>query len=580
MRQLIVAILGHVDHGKTTLLDRIRRTNVTTKESGLITQHIGASEVPVDTIKRFCGSLMKKFKVKAKIPGLLFIDTPGHQAFTTLRKRGGSVADMAVLVVDINEGFKPQTDESLEILKTRKTPFVVAATKIDRARGWVTKENACFTESWKAQSQQTKDEVNERFYNLVGQLGSRGFDAARFDKVKHFRKNIAIIPCSGVTGEGIPELLVMLTGLAQQFLKKELELSDKCRGVVLEVKKVRGLGKTIDVILYDGVARKSNYLVVGGKRPIVTKIRSLLKPRPLKEIRVEKQFDSVDEVKAAAGIKIAASGMDKVVAGQEITVVDSEEQAKQEALKMKKEYEEFEVTGKEGIVLKADTIGALEALMTLFKNKVPIKRASIGNITKKDVTEVEEESDYQKLVVGFNNKVKEDAKEFAKDHGVAILTSDIVYKIVEDYEEWKENKKQKLVEEQLANLTRPAKLKILPNCTFRISKPAVVGVRVMSGLLNKGYLMNEKGERVGKLQQIQSQGVVVKKAKVNEEVAVSIEGPTVGRQINEEDVLYTDLSPKEYKLLIKVKKLIGDTEKRALEEIRDVKQKKDPSWGL
>ncbi|MHA1289147.1 MAG: translation initiation factor IF-2, partial [Candidatus Thorarchaeota archaeon] len=464
--------------------------------------------------------------------------------------------------------------------KARKVPFIVATTKVDRIGGWISTESACWIDTWPKQPKGVQEEFEERFYKIIGQLGSRGFNAERFDKVRDFTKTIAVVPCSGKTGEGVPELLVVLTGLAQQYLKDGLKLSNECRGVILEVKEVKGLGKTIDVIIYDGVARKGDYLVIGGKEPIVTKIKSLLKPRALKEIRVEKQFETVDEVRAASGVKIAAPDLEGVFAGLEIKIVKREEEAKKAALEMRKEYEEFEVSGEEGIILKADTIGALEALITLFKGIVPIKRAAIGDVTKKDVSEVESENNYQKLVVGFNVKVNEDALKFAKDHDITILTDDVVYKIIEDYEKWKKKRKKELEVKQLEGLTRPAKLQLLPNCTFRISKPAIVGVRIMSGLLNQGYLMNESGDRIGELKQIQSEGVVAKQAKVNQEVAISIDGPTVGRQIKEEDILYTDLSSDDYKKLLEVRDLLSDTELRALEEIQDIKRRKNPSWGF
>jgi translation initiation factor 5B len=134
IRQPIVSVLGHVDHGKTSLLDYIRGSTVAAREAGAITQHIGATEVPINAIYNVCGELLKGKKFT--LPGLLFIDTPGHHAFTTLRIRGGSLADIAILIVDINEGFKPQTYESLRILKQYKTPFIVVANKIDAISGW------------------------------------------------------------------------------------------------------------------------------------------------------------------------------------------------------------------------------------------------------------------------------------------------------------------------------------------------------------------------------------------------------------------------------------------------------------
>jgi len=146
LRQPIITVLGHVDHGKTTLLDKIRKTAIAAKEAGGITQAIGTTEIPTNVIKTLCGKLLERFKIKLIISGLLFIDTPGHEAFTTLRKRGGSIADLAILVIDINEGIMPQTIESLEILKVSRIPFIIALNKIDRIKGWTSaKEICCFS---------------------------------------------------------------------------------------------------------------------------------------------------------------------------------------------------------------------------------------------------------------------------------------------------------------------------------------------------------------------------------------------------------------------------------------------------
>ncbi|HKZ45260.1 MAG TPA: translation initiation factor IF-2, partial [archaeon] len=310
IRSPIIVCVGHVDHGKTTLLDKIRGTTVTKLEPGELSQHVGASYIPVGVVKNFCGELLSKMKIELNIPGLLLLDTPGHAAFITLRKRGGAISDIAILVVDITEGFQEQTDESLKILKEFKTPFVVAATKVDKVSGWYPYNNECFLESSSKQREETRDEVEKKLYNIVSQLAERGFDSERFDRIEDFKKQIAIVPVSGISGEGIAELLVVLSGLAQQFLKDRLELSNVAKGTVLEVKDVVGFGTTIDVILYDGWISKNDYLVIGGKSPIVTKIKALLRPRPLQELRVEKQFESVDKVYAASGIKIAASDLE------------------------------------------------------------------------------------------------------------------------------------------------------------------------------------------------------------------------------------------------------------------------------
>ena len=552
IRQPIVVTIGHVDHGKTTLLDKIRKTAVQSKEAGGITQAIGATEIPIDVVKRICGPLLEKLNISITIPGLLFIDTPGHEAFTSIRKRGSSIADLAILVIDINEGFQAQTEESLQFLKEFKTPFFVAATKIDRIEGWIQNKGECFLDSFNKQPDWVKQKFDEKFYKLVGQLSERGFECERFDRVTDFKKTVSIVPCSGITGEGVAELLVVLAGLAQTFLKEQLEVSRGVgRGSILEVKELRGLGTTIDVILYDGEIKKGDWIIIGGKKPIVTKIKALLKPRPLKEIRVEKRFDNIDYTTAAAGIKIAAPELENVIAGSPVASVHEGSQIED----IKKELQagieeiEFEKAG-EGIILKADNLGSLEALIGIFKNKVPIKKAEIGKVLRKDVIEIEAVKDrMKKLIIAFNVNIDETAAREAQDKSIKILQNNIIYKLTEGYEEFRKETEEKIRLEKLETITLPAKIKILPGHTFHVSHPAIVGIEVLAGTIKTGYKLKKNGKEIGEIKAIQSESKSLEKAVTGDKVAISIDEPVVGRHINEGDELTTVLTEKDLKVL-------------------------------
>ena len=360
IRSPIVSVLGHVDHGKTTLLDYIRGSTIADKEAGGITQHIGATEIPIDTLNEIGGDFISRLSIKDTIPGLFFVDTPGHAAFTSLRKRGGALADLAILIVDINEGFKPQTIEAINILKMYKTPFIVAANKMDRLFGWDPVEGASFTESYANQAARVKTDLDLKVYELVGLLHEHGFQSERFDRVTDFASQIAIVPISAKTGEGVIELIAMLLGLAQQYLTKQLEIheDEPAKGTILEVKEEVGLGITVDSIIYDGVLRSGDELALMTSNDVITtNIRSILKPRPLEEIRESKnRFEKVDEVVAAAGIKISAPNLDDVVSGSPLRVVTDKEDAKSELLE---ELNDITVnTDDEGILVKADTLGS------------------------------------------------------------------------------------------------------------------------------------------------------------------------------------------------------------------------------
>lgn len=584
LRQPIIAVLGHVDHGKTSLLDAIRKTAIAAKEAGGITQAIGSTEIPASTIEDICGPLLKQFNFEIQIPGLLFIDTPGHEAFITLRKRGGSIADLAILVVDINEGIMPQTAESLEILRSTKTPFVVAITKIDRVEGWRS-EKKSFIENYNLQSDSAKEEFEKRFYEVVSQFSRLGFSVERFDRITDFRKTITAVPISSKTEENISGLLAILVGLSQQFLHDQLLRTDQSAGMVLEVKDVIGLGKTLDVIIYDGEIHKNDYLVIGGHLPRITRIRALLVPAPLRDIRTEKRFTQVDACVAACGIKIAAPGIEDVVAGCRVRSAKTLEEAQELLETLEKEKEEVEIHAEsEGLVLKADTIGSLEALINIF-SKHAVKDAEIGNITKQDIMKAEANREaLLRVVIGFNASVAEEAASLAKDKGIKLLISDVIYRLQEDYEKWIEEEKEATKKKAIENVTRPGKLSILPGFTFRASNPAIVGCEVLGGVVRPEYgLLKDAKEGlklVGAVKQIQSHGETVEEAKAGDKVAVSIAGPTVGRQILENDVLYTDVTSDEYKKLKQHEALLSASERLALEEIYEIKRRHDPRYGL
>ena len=552
IRSPIIAILGHVDHGKTTLLDYIRGTAVASKEPGAITQWAGCSFLPIEHIKKTCGPLLEKYNIKIEIPGLLMLDTPGHAAFITIRKRGSSIADLAILVIDITEGMQEQTDESINILKHFKTPFLVAATKIDKIEGWIPQKTSSFLDSFSKQPERVKQKLDEKIYRIVGQLSERGFESERFDRISDFKKTVAIVPCSGITGEGISELLTILAGLSQSFLKEELEVKKGVgKGSILEVKEVKGLGTTIDVILYDGEIKRGDWLIIGGKEPIVTKIKALLKPPPSKELRIEKQFENVGYVYAAAGIKISAPDLDKAVAGSPIATVHEGgkiEEIKKE-LQAGIEEIEFEKAG-EGIILKADALGSLEALIGIFKDRISIKKAEIGKVMRKDIIEIEAVKDpLKQIIVAFNVDVDEIAAKEAKDKAITILQNNVIYKLIEDYDTFVKQQEEKIKLEKLETITLPARIKLLLAHIFRASNPAIVGIEVLEGTIKPGYKLQKDGREIGEIKAIQSENISLPKASKGEKVAISIEGPIVGRHIKEGDELETIINEDDLKVL-------------------------------
>lgn len=585
IRQPIITFMGHIDHGKTSLQDFIRQTSTAQQEAGKITQHIGCSNITLETVKKLCGKLLDTLKLKLTIPGLLFIDSPGHAAFTSLRKRGGNLADIAILVIDINEGVMLQTLECIDILKQYKTPFIIALNKIDLIPGWQPK-NTFLIQNISSQSETIQKFLDTKLYELVGKLSELSFNAERFDRVEDYTKQIAIVPTSAKTGEGIPELLMVLTGLAQKFMEQRLNVNieGNARGTVLEVKEDKGRGKTIDVIIYNGTLKKNDTVVIGTLTdPISTKVKALLEPLPLKDIRDKKtKFTNVSKVSAATGIKISAPDIENVVAGMPLISCSKIEieKVKQE---IKKEVEEVIIeTDKEGVVIKADSLGSLEAVIKLLKEKnISVKRASIGNISKKDISDASinyEKDPLNSTILGFNVELTPGIIAY---QNVKILTNNVIYKLIEDFEKYKEEEKKRLEGKKIEFLVRPCKLQIMKGYIFRQNNPAVVGVDVLEGKIKVDTpLMKKDGKRITEIKSIQIDQENVNEAERGKQVAVSLPKVTVGRQINESDILYSAVPEEDFRKLKGLKTYLSEEEKALLKEIAQIMRQKNPVWGI
>ena len=569
-RQPIVLLCGHVDHGKSSILEKIREISITKHEAGGITQTLKSYNLPLKQINKIAGHLIEKLNIKLTIPGILFLDSPGHAAFTNLRKRGGNLADLAILVIDVKEGVMPQTLESIEILKSYKTPFIIALNKIDSLSGWHNKDKNLL-KNISLQQEQVTNDIETKLYKAVEKLAELKINADRFDRIENYTKQVAIIPCSAKTSEGLPELLMVLTGLAQKYLEQELKLEIKgaAKGIVLEVKEEQGLGKILDTVIYDGTIKKGDKIAIATlSEPVLTKIKNLF-------IEERGKLIPKDEVTAANGVIISAPDLDNVISGMPIVVIKNDlDEVKNE---LKKEIGEVLIdTEKDGIVVKADTLGSLEALINLLKSKkIKIKKASIGGITKKDITDAKSEKEIaNKIILGFNINNYE-TKE------VKIIINQVIYKIIEDYESWLLNLKKQQETKELENLVYPAKIQVLRGCVFRQSNPCVVGIRVISGVLkNDTPLMKDDGSKCSEVKSMQNEGENLQKAEKNQEAAIAIPHITVGRQIFEDTILYSDLSEEDFIKLKKLKKLLKHDEIEVLKEIALIKRKENPLWGI
>lgn len=573
IRQPIVTVCGHVDHGKTSILDSFRGTQVQEGEAGGITQKISFTKYDLGTMKEAC-PLIEKGGIHVEIPGFLFIDTPGHAAFTNLRKRGGALADLAILVVSVKEGIKPQTAEVLSILKANKTPFLIALNKIDSISGWQTHKNMPLKESLENQTLNAKQEFDESLLTFQGHLREHGFDSDLFYEMKDFTKKIAIVPTSARTKEGIPELLLVLCGLSQRFLKERLKLSEEAKGVVLEIKKVKTT-ENIEAILYDGELKEGDEIAIASfGEPIVTKVRAIEEILPLSN-----KYKAVKSALAATGIKLILTNKENLLPGMPFQKINNN--LKEITAAFKKEVAGATKQDKEGIIIKADSLGSLEALIFLLRQEnIRIIKAGIGQIGKTDIISGKANLDINALdavVLGFNVELEEGLEI----GNVKVITNPVVYKIIEDLQKWRKDKAEQIEKEKLLGLATISKLEVLGQYVFRNSNPAIFGVRVSAGKIKTGIpLIADNGEEIARVKGLQVEKASVNEATPGQELAISLPGVNFERQLKEVKYLYADISERQFKDFKKNKDLLSAEELKTLEEIAVIKRKKNISWGM
>ena len=572
IRQPIVTVCGHVDHGKTSLLDAFRGSSIQASEAGGITQKISFTLFPVEQLRKSC-PLIEKTGIKLDIPGFLFIDTPGHAAFTNLRKRGGSLADLAILVIDINEGIKPQTAEVLQILKHNKTPFVVALNKIDNISGWKTSagRDLDLRRSIEAKGKNVRQDFDEKYLTLVGSLSSYGFESDLFYNISDFTKKIALVPCSAKTGEGISELIYVMCGLSQKYLSERLILGKEAKGVVLEIKKERTTNY-IEAILYDGELRKKDEIAVSSfdGSPIVSKIRILEEIEPLSS-----KFKPKEKVIASTGLRIQLTEKAEILSGMPFVAYDGNLEKIKEMFK--KELSENIKIDKNGIIAKADSLGSLEALLILLRqNNISVVKAGIGSINKNDIISAKANlkiNEIDAIIVGFNVGIDEEAMDISGN--IKILKDEVIYKLIENLLAFRNAKIKEIEKSRLMSLTTICKLRILQQYVFRNTKPAIFGVKVEAGkIISNIILIDSDGEKVGRVKNIQSNNKPVGEATEEMEVAISVSGVNFERAFKNKTFLYSNMGESQIKNFKINKDLLSSKELMVLQEIAEIKKGK------
>ena len=554
---------------------------------------------------------------KFKSPGLLFIDTPGHHSFVSLRNRGGSVADIAVLVIDVMEGLQPQTIESLHTLKETRTPFVIACNKIDRIHGWRTQHGRSFMESFKEQREDVRSLFEDRYWKLLGQFSEHGFNIERYDQIRDFRQNVALVPMSAKDGEGLQDLLAVTVGLAERFLEDRLtDTLGAAEGTVLEMRDEVGMGKTIDVILYRGELKVGDKIMVAANEgPFETHIKGLKRPKGMAEMRdAGKRWVNFDSVEAACGVKIVAPKLENTIAGTTLYLANTPEQKEEAENAIRQEWRaifdsmpimcskcsevfprvDFKAHTKKGpcrgaeeerkgVVIKADTVGGLEALgFELAKLKIPVRQATVGPVNKRDILMAQSAQDpLNKVILGFSVKGNSEVADALNDDDseIRFFSGSIIYHILDAYEAWREETAEKMAAELRESLVYPGRLLYLKDHTFRAKGPAIVGMRVLGGRVHIGQrLMKLDGTPVGQIKSLRTRASDdVKEANQGDEIAVAINGPTVGRHIEELDEFYVDVPESHAKRLKKIE--LNPVEQEILDELIRLHRKENHFWG-
>eukprot|EP00669_Euglena_mutabilis_P009791 TRINITY_DN4618_c0_g1_i1.p2 TRINITY_DN4618_c0_g1~~TRINITY_DN4618_c0_g1_i1.p2 ORF type:complete len:765 (+),score=420.61 TRINITY_DN4618_c0_g1_i1:25-2295(+) len=560
VRSPIICVMGHVDTGKTKLLDKIRRTNVQANEAGGITQQIGASFFPIETVLAKTAELNEDMKLEYKIPGLLIIDTPGHESFTNLRSRGSSLCDIAILVIDIMHGLEPQTKESIAMLRQRKCPFIVALNKVDRLYDWKPNADWPFRKSLDMQQKYVKQEFDTRLQNTMDELMAEGLNSIVYWKNRDFKKYVSLVPTSAHTGEGIPDLLLLITQLTQKHLQDRITLKDQLDCVILEVKVIEGLGYTIDVILVNGVLREGDTIILGGLNgPIITHIRALLTPQPLREMRVKGEYVHHKEIRAAQGVKINANDLEHAVAGSYLfTIPDGADEDEIERLKdlvnVDKILKGIETCDR-GVSVQASTLGSLEALLAFLRDckpPIPVSHVNIGPIHKKHIMKclpmLETKQKELAVILAFDVQISKEGQEYADKEGIKIFSANIIYHLFDQFTAYMKGVRDEQMKGDAEVAVFPVELTVVPNCVFRARDPIVLGVEVVVGCLKIGtplctFQPDGTCFSIGRVASMEREHKEIQQLNRKEQAAVKITPTdstiTVGRHFQADQPIYS-----------------------------------------
>ena len=563
LKSPVVSFMGHVDAGKTSLMDCIRGTKIQSGEAGGITQSIGSSFVPIEHVRDITKNIKGKFAVEHNIPGLLIVDTPGHSAFSSMRDRGSSLCDIAILVIDINKGIQPQTEESIKMLKEKKVPFIVAATKIDMIYGWEDSKEMNLRKVMKNQEESTTQILISMLEDLKYELSKFDIDAVFYFNNKNPSKTYSIIPISTQTNEGLTDLLSLMVYISQNWMSNKITYQDNLDATIMESILEPKLGWVLDVILSNGTIKVGDKIAVTSKDGSkIATIRNILTPPQLTQDRNKVSWKSNTSVRASQGVRIIGSNLENCIAGSSIFEVKGSESdaldlATQEYQKFWKSFE----WDKEGVCLVAPTIGELDAAYNLLKEEnIPMMKGEISNFGKKSIEsyasmleEIKNKED--RVILYFNSKPmtgkqEEEYNKICKDNNITLLHHMVIYQLIEQYNDIKkkfhEERKKELSE--TGDAIFPCELMVLKDHVYMKggNDDILFGIKVKAGRLLKGTpLVTDKNVSLGKVISIQKNHKELNEAKLREEVCIRIKGENnslYGRHFDYKDKVISNIT--------------------------------------
>jgi len=426
--------------------------------------------------------------------------------------------------------------------------------------------------------------LDTRVYSISEELSTLGFSADRYDRVSDFAHNIGIVPVSAKSGVGVPELIALLVGLSQRFLSEDLTLVEEGgEATILERSDQKGVGPVGNVILYSGRLRVGDEIMVNGRgEPFSAKIRGIYRPVPAKVGKSPKipRLESLPEVEAAAGVYLSATGIEDAMPGGLLRVVRNDEEREAVRAQLQRESQPVADPAPSGVAIYADTLGGLEALaFECRENQIPVHETGVGPVGRPTILRIATVKDpTHRAVLAFNVPILPDAQPEGESGPVKILRAEVMYRLFEEYTEWRTERLRALAAERRLALVHPAKLEVLSGFVFRVSKPAIVGVKVLGGTLRPGTrLMKTDGTEVGVLKALQKDGESVTEADSGTELAASIDGAVIGRNLKEGDVLLVSV-PESAARAFKSQAL-DPSEMAILDEVAKIHRTSQPFWG-